>query len=161
MSEDRRKYKVVLLGDAAVGKTSLVLRYVHSQFDEKYLKTLGTNVYKKEIIEVIDGEQITSVMQVWDIMGQRAFPSVIKSSLKGANGVIFVCDLTNMNSLLNLDRWLRLAFNTPDNSCFVFLANKSDLPDAEFGFIAVKSVAEMFDKAPCVNSLPSWSGLAS
>jgi len=159
MSEEMRKYKVVLLGDAAVGKTSLVLRYVRSQFDEKYLKTLGTNVYKKEIIEEVDGEQVKSVLQVWDIMGQRAFPSVIKSSLKGANGVIFVCDLTNMNSLGNLDRWLRLAFNTPDDSCFVFLANKSDLPDAEFGFFAVKSVADMFQSPFYVTSAKTGDGV--
>jgi small GTP-binding protein len=152
MAEDKRKYKVVLLGDAAVGKTSLVMRYVHSQFDEKYLKTLGTNIYTKEIIEVRDGRDVTSVLQIWDIMGQRVFPSVIKSSLKGANGVIFVCDLTNMKSLVNFERWLELVFENTEEVSFLFLANKSDLPDPEYGFFAVMAVADTFESPFYVTS---------
>ena len=139
MGSDVRKYKVVLLGDAGVGKTSLVNMYVNKVFGGKYLKTLGTNIYSKEIIESLDGKEVTSLLQVWDVMGQKVFPSVVKTSLKGASGAIFVCDLTNIESLNNLVTWVQLVFDNCENISLVFLANKSDLDNPAFGFYSVKA----------------------
>jgi len=121
------EYKVALLGDGGVGKTSLVKRYVLDKFDEEYQKTLGTTVYKKELILVEGGEKVRVKLIIWDIMGQNIFPKVIKGYLQKTSGVILVCDITNKETFINLLEWIRLAFENTDDVCFVFMANKSDL----------------------------------
>ena len=159
MGSDVRKYKVVLLGDAGVGKTSLVNMYVNKVFGGKYLKTLGTNIYSKEIIESLDGKEVTSLLQVWDVMGQKVFPSVVKTSLKGASGAIFVCDLTNIESLNNLVTWVQLVFDNCENISLVFLANKSDLDNPAFGFYSVKAFADIFEAPFYVTSAKTGAGV--
>jgi len=137
-------FKVVLLGDGGVGKTSLVKQFVHQKFDEKYMKTLGTNIYKKNISMKEYGRDVPITLQVWDVMGQSTFPQVIKTSLRGTNGVIFMSDLTNKESLTNLEDWIDMVFENTDDVSFLFVGNKSDMDNIEFGFNAIKSVADSF-----------------
>ncbi len=141
---EQKKYKVVLLGDGGVGKTSLVKRFVHQKYDDKYIKTLGTNVYKKDILKTNQGRAVNLSLQIWDVMGQDSFPSVLKTSLMGANGVILVTDLTNKASLENLQDWLQLVFSSSPEVSLVFLANKSDLDNVQFGYNALKKVSDSF-----------------
>jgi len=143
MSEGR-VFKIVLLGDGGVGKTSLVRQYVHKKFEDKYLKTLGTNIYKKTVEKKDFGGKVPISLQIWDVMGQNTFPQVIKTSLKGARGVVFVTDLTNEESLKNLPYWVDMVFKNTDDVAFVFLGNKSDREDIAFGFNSVKKVADHF-----------------
>ncbi len=140
-----RKFKVVLLGDGGVGKTSLVKRFVYSNYDEKYLKTLGVNVYKKEFDQILDHRKIKINLQVWDVMGQKYFPNVIKESVRDAGGVLLVCDLTNLESLTNLYNWVQLVYESTEKVTFGILANKSDLNDLAFGIHAVRDLADKFD----------------
>lgn len=137
-----KKFKVVLLGDGGAGKTSLVKRFVLSRYDEKYIKTLGTNIYKKQVV-LLNGAQKANIdLQIWDVMGQNSFMNVIKTSLTGANGIIFVTDLTNANSLKNLGSWIKLVQETTSQTAFVFIANKSDLDNIAFGFHSIKETAD-------------------
>jgi len=138
------KYKVTLMGDGAVGKTSLVTRYVHNEFDEKYMKTLGTNVYTKEVVLPTKPVQLNVLLQVWDVMGQRVFKSIIKSALDNTNGVILVCDLTQEDSLKNLLYWIKIIYNNTRNVSFIFLGNKDDLDDPKFGLPALYSLSTAF-----------------
>lgn len=86
--------KVCLLGDFAVGKTSLVRRFVHDYFDDQYLSTIGVKVSRKTI-NIAQGEQIVELtMMLWDLAGSEEFTHLRASYLRGAAGVLLVGDLT-------------------------------------------------------------------
>ena len=138
-------YKVVLVGEAGVGKTSLVKRFVHNKFDEKYLKTLGTNVYIKDVPLGEGGERGIIHLQIWDILGQKAFQAMIRSAMNGAKGIVLVCDITDLESIKALESWIDLAFKYAPRSAFQFIANKTDLPDWQFGFKELKQFATLFE----------------
>ncbi len=138
------KYKISLIGDGEVGKTSLVTRYIKNEFDEKYMQTLGTNVYTKEIFLPAEPNQVRATLQVWDVMGQRVFKSIIKSALDNANGVILVCDLSNKETLMNLLYWIKIIYNNTRNVSFVFLGNKDDMNEPAFGLPALFSLSASF-----------------
>jgi small GTP-binding protein len=124
------KAKICLCGDGAVGKTSLINRYVHNVFDESYLRTIGTKVSKK-ILEFQQGDTDVELnMQIWDIMGQPEFRDLLKDAyFFGASGVILVCDITRFNTYLNLEDWIDTVFKTTGDIPIVLFANKADMKD--------------------------------
>jgi len=108
--------KVCLLGDAAVGKTSLIRRFVFNQFDEKYITSIGTNVSKKDLRidislpnDIVQNYDLT--FAIWDIIGQKELHSFNLNYFKNANGGIVVCDLTRRETLESLDMWTSSLFN--------------------------------------------------
>jgi small GTP-binding protein len=122
--------KICLIGDGGVGKTSLIGRYVHNKFDDKYLKTIGTKVSSKEIVLDYPEShvQVKLGAMIWDIMGQKAFRSLLQDAyFHGANGIIAVCDLTEEKSLINLSEWIDSVEKIVGNVPTVILANKTDL----------------------------------
>ncbi|MEE9237015.1 MAG: Rab family GTPase [Thermoplasmata archaeon] len=130
MEVRRMKMKVCLVGEAAVGKTSLIRRFVHDNFDDKYIQTLGTKVSKKEIVLDMpsgDGE-IRVDMTVWDIMGQKGFRELLKEAyFYGAKGIIAVCDLTRKSTLDDLDDWVEGVYSVAGRVPVEIFANKVDL----------------------------------
>src|SRR5436190_1477902 len=82
MDVKRMKVKVCLIGEAAVGKTSLIRRFVLDNFDDKYIQTLGTKVSKKELASPSpDGTgELKIDMTIWDIMGQKGFRELLKEA---------------------------------------------------------------------------------
>src|SRR4030065_745952 len=100
--------KVVLLGDGAVGKTSLIARYVINKFDDKYIATIGTKVSRKDI-QIIKPNMIINLrMMIWDILGQKEYSKIRSASLSGAQGVILVGDLSRPETIKSLsDFWLK------------------------------------------------------
>lgn len=139
------RYKIVLVGDGHVGKTSLVKKYVFHKFDDQYQKTLGTNIYKK-FVEIHDtGEKFKIGLQIWDVMGQDIFPAVMEGYMNGANGFLIVCDLTSKESLINIKDWIRHASKANPKCSAVLLANKSDLDDHEFGVSTLEPVSKAFN----------------
>lgn len=93
--------KVAMLGMYAVGKTSLVQRYIKSIFDEKYLTTIGVKIDKKEL--TIQDQEVT--LMLWDIAGAEDHFTVPSSYIKGSSGYLLVIDGTRPESL---DRGLEL-----------------------------------------------------
>lgn len=87
--------KICMLGTLAVGKTSLVRRYVENLFSEKYQTTLGVKVDKKLV--KVDDQDITLVL--WDLAGQDSYNGIRKSYLRGASGYLLVVDKTRASSL--------------------------------------------------------------
>ncbi len=117
------KKKIAMLGAFSVGKTSLVERFVHSIFSEKYLTTVGVRVDKKELD--VDGQHVT--LLVWDIHGEDSVQEVSMRYLRGASGYMLVVDGTRENTLetaLNLQQRVEAEFGVLP---FVALLNKSDL----------------------------------
>ena len=117
--------KICLLGGFGVGKTSLVARYVHSIFSDKYLTTVGVKIDKKSVNA--SGTDVDLV--IWDIYGQDDFQKVRMSYLRGASGYLLVVDGTRRATL---DTALALhdsAQAIVPNVPFTLVINKSDLED--------------------------------
>src|SRR3989475_12870181 len=137
MEVKRMKVKVCLVGEAAVGKTSLIRRFVLENFDDKYIQTLGTKVSKKELTSSSpDGSgELKIDMTIWDIMGQKGFRELLKEAyFYGAKGVIAVADVTRKTTLDDLDDWIEGVYSVTGKIPIQFMANKWDLKDqAEVG----------------------------
>ncbi len=133
MEVKRMKVKVCLVGEAAVGKTSLIRRFVLDNFDDKYIQTLGTKVSKKELSapSVDESGEMKIDMTIWDIMGQKGFRELLKEAyFYGAKGILAVCDATRKKTLEDLDDWIEGVYSVTGKIPIEFLANKVDLKDA-------------------------------
>jgi len=130
--EETLKAKVCLVGEAAVGKTSLSRRYVLDQFEDKYITTLGAKVSKKELEFDVPESNMTvrTVMVIWDIMGEKTFRDLTKEAFfHGTKGVLAVCDLTRYNTLRELDDWIESVFGVVGEIPVIYAVNKVDLKD--------------------------------
>jgi small GTP-binding protein len=149
MSEPRRmKVKVCLVGEHAVGKTSLIKRYVLNEYDDRYIVTLGAKVSKKEmLLEPKGAEPVQMDMTIWDIMGSKGFRELLREAyFHGAQGILAVADITRYDTLEDLDSWVESVFRTVGEIPVVFTVNKMDLKDqAAFGEEQVKQATEAFD----------------
>ncbi len=146
-SKPRLKAKVCLVGDAGVGKTSLIRRFVLDQFDSKYIKTIGTKVSKKSIF-LYDKEREKErevILTIWDIMGQEGFRELLKDAyFCGANGILAVCDATSAETMNGLDGWLDRTYRVAGNVPVSILVNKMDLKE---GRQVEDDVLEQFGRA--------------
>lgn len=150
MHEDTKKIdakrKVVLLGDGAVGKTSLVRSFVYSDFDDKYIATIGTKVTKRELTIPLYKFNLHLQLLIWDILGQKGYSRVQWAGFRGSYGAFMVCDLTRKETLLNLERyWIPELQKVVKNIPMIFLANKVDLiGDAEIDITDIKKLADKY-----------------
>ncbi len=119
----RVQKKVCLLGDFAVGKTSLIRRYVEGRFDDKYLTTVGVVVSRK----MVEYDDLSLHLLLWDLAGGRDFSQ--SGYLVGVAGAMIVCDMTRQSTLASYLTYTdQLKQFNPDVR-LVFLANKCDLSD--------------------------------
>ena len=91
--------KICLLGDFAVGKTSLVQRFVYALFDDKYISTIGVKVSRKTVVLPREDEVVELTLMLWDLAGSEEFGRVRASYLRGAVGAVLVCDVTRPHDL--------------------------------------------------------------
>ena len=125
------KRKIVLLGDRAVGKTSLIRRFVYDQFSDDYIQTIGTKVSKKDIQVEMDGEKHEVTLVIWDVLGQQGYTQVQSAAFRGSHGALFVCDLTRKSTLYSILRYWIPKLEEVAGVPGVLLANKRDLPNWE------------------------------
>lgn len=117
--------KICMLGAYAVGKTSLVSRYVTSMFSEKYLSTVGVKIDKKTV--EVGGESV--MLMLWDIYGEDSMQKVQMSYLKGASGYLLVADATRRETLDKAISLHERAREVAGDVPFLLVVNKSDLVD--------------------------------
>ncbi|HKZ89996.1 MAG TPA: Rab family GTPase [Thermoplasmata archaeon] len=130
MDAQKMKVKICLVGEGAVGKTCLIRRFVHDQFDDRYISTLGAKVSKKELHVKGSAGDIDVDMTIWDIMGEKGFRELLKEAyFHGAQGVLAVCDITRKETLEDLTDWIAAVVKVTGNIPTQFLANKVDLVD--------------------------------
>ncbi len=143
------KKNIILLGDGATGKTSLVRRFVTDQFDDKYITTIGSKVTKKDFYIEFKGESVHMIMLVWDVLGQKGYPVTQALSFGGIEGALLVSDLTRKNTLSSLkEYWIPSLISATGPLPMIFLGNKSDIEDdAEFGEAELMAASKEFD--PC------------
>lgn len=126
MSEPTYIIKIVLLGEANVGKTSLLYRWIENKFRENYKSTLGVNLLKKDMN--IEGYGEVSA-QIWDLGGQESFRSLRRLYLEGANGALLLYDVTSKESYEKLNEWIQSFKEDRENEPIILIGNKSDLKD--------------------------------
>ncbi len=120
------RYKMVLFGNAGVGKTSLVERFVNNKFQANYISTLGYNVYEKQISYK---NNILSLM-VYDIGGQEQFRDLRKKYAEGASTGFLVYDITDGDSFKTLPNWKKDLDEFTTNVSFIIIGNKIDLEES-------------------------------
>lgn len=124
------KAKVCLVGDVAVGKSSLIKRFVLDSFDDRYVATIGTKVTKKTVPITWEGAPADLDMMVWDIMGEKGFRALLRDAyFEGAHGVLAVCDLTRKETFYDLNNWVQMVRKQTGDIPLVFLGNKADLTE--------------------------------
>ncbi|MFX1328749.1 MAG: Rab family GTPase [Promethearchaeota archaeon] len=120
-------FKVVILGDAAVGKTSLINRFVEDKFSEDYRATLGANIVRKDVN--LNNLRVRLIM--WDLAGQEKYRVVRSMYFQGCEGALLVYDVTRYNTLDNINsRWLRdFKKYVKKKGVYLLIGNKVDLKD--------------------------------
>lgn len=116
-----KAFKVVLLGEGAVGKTSLVRKFVEGAFSDDYITTIGVNV-KKKVIEDLD-----STLMIWDIYGQKGKRELHQANYRGATGALMVYDSTRKSTYENLWTWIADLYRVTGEIPIVILGNKHDI----------------------------------
>ncbi len=119
-------FKIVFLGEGAVGKTSLVGRYVYDSFEGDYLATIGTDIHVK-ILEIDD---VRVKLVVWDIAGQDDFAQLRKAYYQNSSGAFFVFDTTRPETIDRIGEWIDALFGVTGKIPLVLLENKVDLESA-------------------------------
>jgi small GTP-binding protein len=126
--------KVCLLGDGAVGKTSLIRKFVFDRFEDKYIMTFGTKVSKKQVTINRNDTDFVLTFLIWDILGQRVHDNLHSAYYQGASGAFIVCDTTRRETLVNMEEWITVFRKVNADAPLIFLGNKSDLKEkAQFG----------------------------
>jgi len=122
-------YKVLLLGDSTVGKTCILLRYCDKTFQDGYLSTIGLD-YRLKSMTLQSGKNIK--LQIWDTAGQDRFRAITKNYYKGANGIILIYDVTNMQSYENVKNWITQIREEANPHVVIYLAgNKVDVSEEQ------------------------------
>src|SRR3990172_4292617 len=128
MADDHIKRKVLLLGDGAVGKTSLIRRFVVDKFSDDYITTIGTKVTKKDLRLESPGKAIDLTFMIWDVLGQKGYKNIQESAFQGAKGALLVYDVTRLETLRSLQEyWLPHLSRVVGPIPFVVVGNKIDL----------------------------------
>ncbi|ELP85114.1 hypothetical protein EIN_080860 [Entamoeba invadens IP1] len=150
--EDIPVFKIVIVGDADVGKTSLLLRYITQAYQEGVRSTIGVDV-KKKIVEV-QGHKVG--LAFYDTAGQEKFQSVSDSYFNGSTACIVVYDITRLTTFKNIEKWVAMIKNKLYDVPILFVGNKSDIEQQrdvrlEDGENMAKRFNAFFMETSCLN----------
>ncbi|XP_053202801.1 ras-related protein Rab-35-like [Panonychus citri] len=118
-------FKLLIIGDSGVGKSSLLLRFADDTFSGNYITTIGVD-FKIKTLEV-DGQKIK--LQIWDTAGQERFRTITATYYRGTHGVIVVYDVSNGDTFANVKRWLHEIDQNCEDVCRILVGNKNDDPN--------------------------------
>jgi len=131
MSEDVKEFvfKIVILGDAAVGKTSLINMYIEQSFSEDYKPTLGANIIRKDVH--VDEINASVRLIMWDLAGQEKYNVIRSMYFQGCVGALLVYDVTRHNTFETINsKWLKdFRKYVKKEGTYILIGNKIDLKD--------------------------------
>jgi small GTP-binding protein len=138
------RFKLCIFGDGGVGKTTLIQRYLEGVFKATFRETVGMDFYLKKL--EYNGKKIS--LQVWDFGGEEKFRFLLPGAVSGANGCIFLYDITRYFTFKNLDNWLKV-FNESNREqgqtvSTILVGSKLDLKEAR---VVAEADAVKFSKA--------------
>lgn len=137
-------FKIIIVGDSSVGKTSLIERYCKNQWSNQTRPTIGVEFSTKTI--EINGQQVK--LQIWDTAGQERFRGVASSYYKGASGVFVCYDITKLQSFTNLKTWLdEVKLYSSENICMTIVGNKKDKIDDRV--VTIDDAAQLAKQNSC------------
>lgn len=118
-------FKLMMLGDASVGKTSLTLRYISGYFMEDLKLTIGVDFYSKTTL--FNDKKVK--LQMWDFGGEERFRFLLSQYCKGANGAFFLYDITNVRSIDHLPEWTQIVRENAGDIPIMLIGSKKDLDE--------------------------------
>ncbi|EYB91443.1 hypothetical protein Y032_0206g1996 [Ancylostoma ceylanicum] len=130
-------FKLLIIGDSGVGKSSLLLRFADNVFSENYITTIGVD-FKIRTVDV-DGQRVK--LQIWDTAGQERFRTITSTYYRGTHGVVVVYDVTNGESFSNVKRWLHEIDANCESVQKILVGNKNEDPTRR---IVLESDARQF-----------------
>ena len=142
-NQDALTFKIILLGDSSVGKTSLILRFCDDKFMEIGTSTIGVDTKTKDVRH--NGKKIE--LDIWDTAGQERFKTLAKNSYQGADGIILVYDITQKKTFSNIKHWYDNIKNNIDINkvAIILVGNKSDLPDPQVKKESTEKFCEQYN----------------
>ena len=147
--------RLITLGDSLVGKSCLIIRYIEEKFVTNYLSTIGFDL-KYKFVQLKGGAKLKLVIH--DTAGQERFQALSKNYIKKANGILVVYDITNRNSFINVENWIKCAKDELGMDIPIMLiGNKSDLEDKrdiskQEGEMLSKKYGIKFYETSCYNA---------
>lgn len=123
-------WKVIIIGDEACGKTSLIRQYVSNKFEGNYIPTLGANISKYNTQIQFAEKTYDVLFSIWDIAGQENFRVYYKTFFEGASAAIIMFDLTRPKTFTHVEKWVQDALENHINlKSLMLVGNKADLTD--------------------------------
>ena len=138
---EKIEFKVILVGDSGVGKTSILKRFISGEFTEKMHCTIDVDISTKFL--KID-KNLYAMLKIHDTAGQEKYRAITKSFFRTAEGVILVFDLTDENSFNRINKWINDINENTENVEIVMVGNKADLNDRQVSKIKAENFA--YDK---------------
>lgn len=128
--EDHKQFKIAIVGNGAVGKTSIIRRLCQSGFKTHYNQTLGLDFYTKQL--PIPNSNVVASLQVWDVGGQQLGGKMIEHYLSNSDAILCVYDVTNPSSLQDVEDWkdciVKVFQGKAEKPKLILVGNKTDLP---------------------------------
>lgn len=115
--------KILLLGDSSTGKTCTLLRYCNDSYSASALPTIGID-FK---IKTITGPAGPIKLQIWDTAGQERFRTITESYYRGSNAVLIIYDITDKETFINAEFWIKQIMKSNQNVIKILVGNKADL----------------------------------
>lgn len=117
-------FKILIVGDSATGKSSILLRFSDDTYDESYISTIGVDF---KIRTMKQGDKIIK-LQIWDTAGQERFRTITSSYYRGSHGIIIVFDISDLESFKNVKKWFQeIDRYSRKDVCRILVGNKCDL----------------------------------
>ena len=152
-------FKIIIVGEAGVGKSCLLRRFVDQNFTENYVNTIGVD-FKVKTIELMGK---TVKLNLWDSAGQERFRTIVNTYYRGAHGICLVYDITDPDSFMRIGNWLTEASEQVEqNAKKLIIGTKTDLEsNRKVSREAVREFAERLDLATFETSSKSGSNVES
>lgn len=123
-------YKIIIVGDPSVGKTSLIRKFVSKKMETQYIPTVGVDITKEELDINIGNKNLKIRLMLWDLAGQAQFHLLHKVYCNGSNGVVFVFDLSKAYTFSNVKNWQQMTSKHGlTNVPMILVGNKADLKE--------------------------------
>lgn len=119
-------FKIALIGDSGIGKSSILIRFTENNFKDDTSSTIGVDF---KIVSVSLGDGTNAKMQIWDTCGSERFKSLTSSFIKSCPAFLLIFDITKYKSFKNLENWMNIINENTSPKLLCLIGNKSDLED--------------------------------